>query len=322
MDNNQDMRRILAGFNKLTARKNINESRSIYECPPDADMGSPAESAGGQISITGDVSAIGAMLSQLASIESSGKTTNLTTVDDPAIPGVDRDPFDSDSDEGLLGNIAGSGVGAMAGTALGGPIGGAIGGAAGGAIGDKMTDEEDYANAPEEDYRDTDYMTKDIAGGLNGEKGAYADAEDGDNPMAVKEKQNQSTEGEFFDDDDNLTIRWSYDNEMNDEIEISAYDEDDNEVDLDQKQTRHYQEMIRDEMQRNDDDRGDAEMHAQQDRDRDATEQREIAVEEIKARLYKALSEASKPDFLDVDKDGDKKEPFKKAVKDKAAKGK
>ena len=32
----------------------------------------------------------------------------------------------------------------------------------------------------------------------------------------------------------------------------------------------------------------------------------------------KPTSEASKPDFLDVDKDGDKKEPFKKAVKDKS----
>jgi hypothetical protein len=42
----------------------------------------------------------------------------------------------------------------------------------------------------------------------------------------------------------------------------------------------------------------------------------------IKARLVKALNEKkAKPDFLDVDKDGDKKEPMKKAVKD-AGKGK
>ena len=34
----------------------------------------------------------------------------------------------------------------------------------------------------------------------------------------------------------------------------------------------------------------------------------------------KKVKEGSKPDFLDVDKDGDKKEPFKKAVKDKAVK--
>jgi hypothetical protein len=48
-----------------------------------------------------------------------------------------------------------------------------------------------------------------------------------------------------------------------------------------------------------------------------------MAVESIKARLYKALEEAkAKPDFLDVDKDGDKKEPMKKALKDKGSKPK
>ena len=36
----------------------------------------------------------------------------------------------------------------------------------------------------------------------------------------------------------------------------------------------------------------------------------------------KAYQEAAKPDFLDMDKDGDKKEPMKKAVKDKEEKSK
>ena len=45
-------------------------------------------------------------------------------------------------------------------------------------------------------------------------------------------------------------------------------------------------------------------------------------VESIKDRLYAALNEKKgKPDFLDIDKDGDKKEPMKKAAKD-AGKGK
>jgi len=45
-------------------------------------------------------------------------------------------------------------------------------------------------------------------------------------------------------------------------------------------------------------------------------------VESIKDRLYAALNEKKgKPDFLDLDKDGDKKEPMKKAAKD-AGKGK
>ncbi len=47
-----------------------------------------------------------------------------------------------------------------------------------------------------------------------------------------------------------------------------------------------------------------------------------MAVETIKQRLIKALAEKkSKPDFLDMDKDGNKKEPMKKAVADKKKKG-
>ena len=45
-----------------------------------------------------------------------------------------------------------------------------------------------------------------------------------------------------------------------------------------------------------------------------------MAVESIRAQLdarYKEIKEGKKPDFLDVDKDGDKKEPMTKALKDK-----
>jgi len=43
-----------------------------------------------------------------------------------------------------------------------------------------------------------------------------------------------------------------------------------------------------------------------------------MAVESIKEKLYALLAEKkAKPDFLDMDKDGDKKEPMKKAVADK-----
>jgi hypothetical protein len=46
-----------------------------------------------------------------------------------------------------------------------------------------------------------------------------------------------------------------------------------------------------------------------------------MSVESIKATLMKALNEKkAKPDFLDMDKDGDKKEPMKKAIKDKKSK--
>jgi hypothetical protein len=47
----------------------------------------------------------------------------------------------------------------------------------------------------------------------------------------------------------------------------------------------------------------------------------ETAYESIRDRLYKALSEKkAKPDFLDMDKDGNKKEPMKKAVADQKKK--
>jgi len=43
--------------------------------------------------------------------------------------------------------------------------------------------------------------------------------------------------------------------------------------------------------------------------------------ESIKARLLQALSEKkAKPDYIDIDGDGDKKEPMKKAIKDKEKK--
>ena len=47
-----------------------------------------------------------------------------------------------------------------------------------------------------------------------------------------------------------------------------------------------------------------------------------MAVETIKKNLMAALQEKkAKPDFLDMDKDGDKKEPMKKAIADKKKKG-
>jgi hypothetical protein len=46
-----------------------------------------------------------------------------------------------------------------------------------------------------------------------------------------------------------------------------------------------------------------------------------MAVESIKSKLMAALAEKkAKPDFLDMDKDGNKKEPMKKAIADKKAK--
>jgi len=54
-------------------------------------------------------------------------------------------------------------------------------------IEDYMGDmDEAYANEPEEEYSDMKTMTKDLSGGINREKKAYAKAQDGDNAMAVE----------------------------------------------------------------------------------------------------------------------------------------
>ena len=50
-------------------------------------------------------------------------------------------------------------------------------------------EEAGYDNSPGEDYKDHNYMTKDLSGGLNREKQQYAKAQDGDNAMAVEELQ-------------------------------------------------------------------------------------------------------------------------------------
>jgi len=58
-------------------------------------------------------------------------------------------------------------------------------------VGDDDSDVEEWANSPEgvegdAEYQDDNYMTKDLAGGLNREKKAYRKAQDGDNAMALE----------------------------------------------------------------------------------------------------------------------------------------
>lgn len=53
---------------------------------------------------------------------------------------------------------------------------------------DEPSDNEDYANSPDEQHQDTKYMTKDLAGGLNKEKKSYPKVAGGDNPMALASK--------------------------------------------------------------------------------------------------------------------------------------
>jgi len=54
---------------------------------------------------------------------------------------------------------------------------------------DDMGEEEieEYDNEPDPEYQDTEYMTKDIAGGLNREKKSHKPVAGGDNPMALEQ---------------------------------------------------------------------------------------------------------------------------------------
>lgn len=169
---------------------------------------------------------------------------------------------------------------------------------------------EEYVNSPDEDYQDHKFMTKDLSGGINREKNAYSAAQPGDNAMAV-EGWKPDTQGEFYDDEEGLTIAWEIDDDG--DIDVAAYDDQDNEVDLDDDQKAMYVSRIEDEIQGSVDDYGDYQYQKRKDNE----------LESIRDHLYNSLSEKkAKPDYIDIDGDGDTKEPMKKAVQDKHSKKK
>jgi len=63
---------------------------------------------------------------------------------------------------------------------------------------DEEIEEEEWTNSPDEEYKDDNYMTQDLSGGINRKKKSYSAAQDGDNAMAVensiKEKLMQALE--------------------------------------------------------------------------------------------------------------------------------
>lgn len=107
---------------------------------------------------------------------------------------------------------------------------------------DEKPAEEDYANEPDEEYANVDYMTKDLSGGLNKQKKTYPKVAGGDNPMQATEELEKLSS----------SLKQAY--------------------------------------------------------------------ESFKTQYNEEKKKGKKPDFLDVDKDGDKEEPMKKALKDKEKK--
>jgi hypothetical protein len=108
--------------------------------------------------------------------------------------GKDDGPLDGDKTEIAPLAALGAGLGrAAVGSMGGGSMAQAAGGLAGRAAGSAATDmisgddevesREEYANEPDEEYKDIDYITNKVAGGLNKPKGTYPKVATGDNPM-------------------------------------------------------------------------------------------------------------------------------------------
>jgi hypothetical protein len=111
-------------------------------------------------------------------------------------------PIDADGDEdGELDNekneiaplagLAGAALGGVARSTVGSALSGAVGGDTDEGVSDAPQDKKEdsnFENEPDENYKSIDYMTNQLAGGMNRPKGTYANVPDGDNPMQrVKE---------------------------------------------------------------------------------------------------------------------------------------
>lgn len=298
-----------------SAKQELTESRRIAECPPEQAVSSPMAipaTEGTPVSVNVNMTASGKEhVEDLLSMMKAAGLDNAEPmkpnmmpmrndmerlrgiVDDPEIPGKDDVPGDQDVNNGaFLAPMAGAALGTMA--------------------ANKITGEEEieeYDNEPDEEYRDHEYMTHDLSGGINRRKKSYSDAEDGDNAMAV-EGWKAPDEGEYFDDEEGIEVRWQAGDDG--DIDIEAYDKDENMVILNPDQEEHYKDLIMQDLQDQHDEYGDYKMRLARD---------ESMQETIKNKLYAALAEKKeKPDFLDADKDGDTKEPMKKAAKDKKKK--
>jgi hypothetical protein len=116
------------------------------------------------------------------------------------MPPVDMDGNDDGDLDGTKSEIAplaavGAGLGRAAAGSMGaGSVGKAVGSMAGSSIGsaaadmmntdsDDVESREEYANEPEEEYKDIDYVTNKVAGGMNKPQGTYPKVAGGDNPM-------------------------------------------------------------------------------------------------------------------------------------------
>jgi hypothetical protein len=224
--------------------------------------------------------------------------------DDPSIPGRDDVDGDQDLQAGLLGTLAGGALGAGLGAATGAT--GALSGA-GASLGAKAG--SGIASA----------LGKGVAGKLAGAGlgGAAGGAIGAALPSAAGAAIGDKMTDE--DDVDEITkaqeklppklVKAIKDKEAKDGKTDEWANSAPGEETSDRGDMGDYEDNIRD----------GSDLHAK--KPRKAIRTVNPALENIKETLYKALSEKkAKPDYIDIDGDGDKKEPMKKAVKDKKSK--
>jgi hypothetical protein len=170
--------------------------------------------------------------------------------------------------------------------------------------------DEAFVNEPDEEYADHKFMTKDLSGGINRQKTMYKPAAKGDNPMAVEASGLSPVYIQH------LTNMFG-DRETLSKQEIAKAKDIIGRLTINDIKTLakanipHLSQMAAYYIKHN----------TPGGMVRPIESNNLMAVESIKDRLYRALNEKkAKPDFLDMDKDGNKKEPMKKAVADKEKK--
>lgn len=164
-------------------------------------------------------------------------------------------------------------------------------------------DLEEWDNEPDPEYQDAKYMTKDLAGGINREKRQFKPAAKGDNPMAVEEGRLSPNFLKALDLKFGSKPNLSSKTEINLRKEMVKFGPNEL-MQLSKANIPHVSDAAQHELNNR--------------RGRGLKGYDENMAETIKKNLMAALQEKkAKPDFLDMDKDGNKKEPMKKAIADK-----
>ncbi len=178
-------------------------------------------------------------------------------------------------------------------------------------------EEEEFSNAPDEKYSDTKYMTKDLSGGINGQKKMFKPAAGGDNPMAVesiKERlwaalKEKKAKPDFLDMDKDGNKKEPMKKAVADKKKAPVKE-------VSSKTRQSYTKAANASLDKALDS-GDKKTVKKRDSGLDLAYDKKIRDMKKDSEARSKANEAAKPDFLDMDKDGNKKEPMKKAVADK-----